>query len=193
MEPKIAHTIKMYLFIVTSDQKNHIYFNIENLTLLTGWKLGPDALLYAVAPALEAGSMGAIVSIALLHVLVGLLLLPLLLLLIGLPVLPGAAHAPEGAAGKTADGRPFSGAAAAPGNAADNRTAGTSQQATTERAAAYASPFLRRRRRAGGGHLHGIKARLPLGPVVTLEFVLLHLIVALTLGRVNHNFLSPAM
>ena len=70
--------------------------------------------------------MGAVVSIALLHVLVGLLLLPLLLLLIGLPVLPGAAHSTYGATGKTADGCPSPGATAAPGNAADNRTAGTS-------------------------------------------------------------------
>jgi hypothetical protein len=70
--------------------------------------------------------MGAVVSIALLHVLVGLLLLPLLSLLFSLPVLPGAAHAPDGAAGKTADGRPFPGATAAPGNTPDNRTAGTS-------------------------------------------------------------------
>ena len=53
--------------------------------------------------------MGTVVSISLLHVLVGLLLLPLLLLLIGLPVLPRAAYAPDGAAGKTADGRPFPG------------------------------------------------------------------------------------
>jgi hypothetical protein len=50
--------------------------------------------------------MGAGVSISLLHVLVGLLLLPLLPLLIGLPVLPGAAHSSYGAAGKTADGTP---------------------------------------------------------------------------------------
>ena len=70
--------------------------------------------------------MGAVVGTVLLHVLVGLLLLPLLLLLIGLPVLPRAAYAPDGAAGKTADGRPFPGATATPGNAADNRTAGTS-------------------------------------------------------------------
>jgi hypothetical protein len=50
--------------------------------------------------------MGAGVSISLLHVLVGLLLLPLLPLLIGLPVLPGAARSSYGAAGKTADGTP---------------------------------------------------------------------------------------
>ena len=70
--------------------------------------------------------MGAVVSISLLHVLVGLLLLPLLLLLIGLPVLPRAAYAPDGAAGKTADGSPFPGAFTAPGNTPDNRPAGTS-------------------------------------------------------------------
>ena len=70
--------------------------------------------------------MGAGVSISLLHVLISLLLLPLLPLLIGLPVLPGAAHSSYGAAGKTADGRPSPGAAPAPGNAADNRTTGTS-------------------------------------------------------------------
>jgi len=75
--------------------------------------------------------MGAVVSTALLHILVGLLLLPLLLLLVGLPVLPRAAHASDGAAGKTADGRPSPGAAAPPGNAPDNRTAAGAEQATS--------------------------------------------------------------
>ena len=42
-------------------------------------------LLYGVSSAFEASGIGAVIGIALLHVLVGLLLLPLFLLLIGLP------------------------------------------------------------------------------------------------------------
>jgi hypothetical protein len=137
--------------------------------------------------------MGAVESIALLHILIRLLLLPLLPLLIGLPVLRRAAHTSYGTAGQTADGRPSPGASTAPGNAPDNRTAGTSDHTTCERAAAHASLFLGRRWGSGCGHLHGIEAGLSFGPVVTLEFVLLHLIVALSLGRVDDNFLRPAM
>ena len=135
--------------------------------------------------------MGAVVSISLLHVLVGLLLLPLLALLFGLPVLTRAAHPSYSAAANTADGRPSPGASAAPGDTPDNRTSGTSDHATLERAAAHALLFLGWRRRAGGGHLHGIEAGLPLGPGVTFEFILLYLIVALPLGRVDHKILAP--
>ena len=86
--------------------------------------------------------MGAIVSIALLHVLVGLLLLPLLALLLRLTVLPRAARPSYDAAGKTANGCPSPGATTAPRNAPDNRTTGTTEDATCHCSAADALLFL---------------------------------------------------
>lgn len=86
--------------------------------------------------------MSAIIGVALLHVLIGLLLLPLFALLFGLPVLPRAANTTDDAAGNTTDGRPFAGTFAAAGNAPDNRTAGTAEDATCQCPAAHALLFL---------------------------------------------------
>ena len=134
--------------------------------------------------------MGAVVGIALLDVLVGLLLLPLLALLFGLTVLPRAARSAYDTAGKTTDGQPFPGTFLAAGNAADNRTTDGTDCPTFQRAAAHAFLLLGRRRGAGGRHLHGIEAGLPLGPGITLELVFFQLILALTLGRINDGLLS---
>jgi hypothetical protein len=113
----------------------------------------------------EASGISTVVIIALLHVLVGLLLLPLLLLPIGLPVLPRAAYPSHSAAGKAADGRSFARAFTASSNTTDNCSPGATGYATFERAAAHTFPFLGWRRGSCCGHFHGIKACLSLGPL----------------------------
>ena len=87
-------------------------------------------LLYSVSSAFEASGIGSVIGISLLHVLVGLLLLPLFLLLIGCLILTRAAHSADGASGKPPYGRPLPSAFTTTGNTANNRTAGTTNHTT---------------------------------------------------------------
>src|SRR5262245_2246510 len=145
--------------------------------------------LHGVTAALEARGPCAVVLVSARSVTLGLRALPLLLVLLVLVVLAGAYEAAQEAARPRADRRALAGLPLA-GDRAAHRADRRARGAAHEGPADDAPALLPGRRRRGRGRCHRVETRLVLRPLVTLVLVLLLLVGALALARVDEELLG---